>query len=789
VHLLPRPGFDLEGLVIHDDPAFSAEPMVRADEVSASIRLSSLFRGRIEIANLSATEPSINLVRNAAGRWNLDSLLERTAQNPVAPTAKSPSERRPAFPYLEATHARINFKLGQEKTAFALTDAQVALWQDSENSWGSRLLAQPVRTDFNLTDTGLVHVNATWLRAPSLEQTPMQVVMVWEKGQLGQITKLLTGRDRGWRGSVVLNASLSGTPEAMKVMSQATVDDFRRYDIVGGDGLRLVTSCSGSYNASTGAANEIACQSPVGGGVVALKGNAVLRRDSPYDLSLHLEKVPLASVVRLVLHAKKDLPADLAAEGKFDGEFTVQRDSEGIALASGKGSASEARIFGNGERGRLVLGDIPIVLVGNALSNKRPKAAPIDGEPEETHLRIGPIPLALGGAAPASAAGWLSGAGYRFSLRGDAGIREIYRLADLLALPGARPAAEGSAKLDLALGGEWTGFAAPLVTGSAQLRNLRAEVAGLNTPILIPTASVALSSDTTSFDKFSATTGGTHWGGWVSVPRHCPQVSGCATEFNVTADDLSTQDLADWFKPHDAKRPWYRLLTAESAKGKTPLLLLEAHGSVKLGRFEMKHVTATQVSSRVEFDHGKIKLANLDAQIFEGSQSGDWLIDFSQQPATVIANGLLKDIALAEVSEAFGDAWASGTAEGRFELSGHGTSVADFVVHSNGKLKFRMQNGVFAHVEIPGAPRPFPVHRFSGELTLDKGDWKLSDGMLDSHDGQYQVSGKMSSETGLDVVLRRNDALAWNVSGTLANPQVAEKVSSQVSVGRTQERH
>jgi hypothetical protein len=150
---------------------------------------------------------------------------------------------------------------------------------------------------------------------------------------------------------------------------------------------------------------------------------------------------------------------------------------------------------------------------------------------------------------------------------------------------------------------------------------------------------------------------------------------------------------------------------------------------------------------------------------------------------------LLKDIALAEVSEAFGDAWASGTAEGRFELSGHGTSVADFVVHSNGKLKFRMQNGVFAHVEIPGAPRPFPVHRFSGELTLDKGDWKLSDGMLDSHDGQYQVSGKMSSETGLDVVLRRNDALAWNVSGTLANPQVAEKVSSQVSVGRTQERH
>ena len=127
VHLLPRPGFDLEGLVIDDDPAFSAEPMIRAQDVSAAIRFRSLLRGRLEIATLSATEPSINLVRNKEGRWNLASLLERNAQIPVAPTSKSPSERRPAFPYLEAGHARINFKIGQEKKSYALTDADVAL--------------------------------------------------------------------------------------------------------------------------------------------------------------------------------------------------------------------------------------------------------------------------------------------------------------------------------------------------------------------------------------------------------------------------------------------------------------------------------------------------------------------------------------------------------------------------------------------------------------------------------------------------------------------------------------
>jgi AsmA protein len=167
LRLLPRPGFDLEGLVIYDDPAFSAEPMIRAQEVSAAIRFRSLLRGRLEIATLSATEPSINLVRNDQGRWNLASLIERNAQIPAAPTGKPASERRPAFPYLEAGHARVNFKIGQTKKSYALMDADVALWQDSENSWAARIKAEPVRTDFNLTDTGLVQINATWQRAQS----------------------------------------------------------------------------------------------------------------------------------------------------------------------------------------------------------------------------------------------------------------------------------------------------------------------------------------------------------------------------------------------------------------------------------------------------------------------------------------------------------------------------------------------------------------------------------------------------------------------------------------------
>src|SRR5882757_300852 len=229
IRVLPRPGFDLEGLVIYDDPAFSAEPMVRAQDVSAAIRLRSLFRGRLEIATLSATEPSINLVRNDQGRWNLAGLLERSAHIPAAPTGKPASERRPAFPYLEATNARINFKIGQAKKSWALTESDLALWQDGENSWGARLKAQPVRTDFNLTDTGVIQVDANWQRAASLGDTPLQVEMRWQNGQLGQITKLFSGGDRGWRGGLNVATNLSGTPRSLQVSSDVTINEFRRY--------------------------------------------------------------------------------------------------------------------------------------------------------------------------------------------------------------------------------------------------------------------------------------------------------------------------------------------------------------------------------------------------------------------------------------------------------------------------------------------------------------------------------------------------------------------------------
>src|SRR6266403_4139164 len=122
--LFPRPGFDLYDFRVMDNPAFSAEPLLQCGEVAADLRLTSLWEGRLEIANLSlknndSSPPSLNLVY-VNGHWNLESLLLRAGQVPAAPTSKPRAEQRPRFPYIEASAGRINLKIGPEKKPYAL---------------------------------------------------------------------------------------------------------------------------------------------------------------------------------------------------------------------------------------------------------------------------------------------------------------------------------------------------------------------------------------------------------------------------------------------------------------------------------------------------------------------------------------------------------------------------------------------------------------------------------------------------------------------------------------------
>ena len=297
--------------------------------------------------------PASTWCATSEGGWNLASLLERNAQIPAAPTAKPPSERRPAFPYLEASNARVNFKIGETKKSYALRDADVALWQDSENSWGARITAEPVRTDFNLTDTGLLQINATWQRASSLRVTPVRIAVRWQNGQLGQITKLLTENDRGWRGGVSMTAQISGTPEALQIESRTGIEDFHRYDIVDSENVRLTTTCSGQYNTVTGRLSDLLCESPAGGGDSPPR-RGVRTADRRAELRFDARGRQFAAGIRGAVVAPGKKEYSERSHSQWIVEWGVPRDSSRFGISFAKCTDTMER-YGAGNRRSIIV--------------------------------------------------------------------------------------------------------------------------------------------------------------------------------------------------------------------------------------------------------------------------------------------------------------------------------------------------------------------------------------------------------------------------------------------------
>jgi hypothetical protein len=800
VHLrfLPRPGFDLENLVIYEDPAFGAEPMLRAPEVTAVVRLTSLVRGRLDIARLDLTEPSLNLVRRGDGRWNWEALLERTERTPLAPTAKSKSETRPGFPYIEATSGRINFKAGQEKKPYALLNADFALWQESENTWGARLKAEPLRTDMSLSDTGLLRMNGIWQRAGSLRETPLQFSLEWDRAQLGQLTKLVSGNDKGWRGEVRLEATLNGTPAALRATADASVQDFHRYDISSSEGLRLTAHCDGRYSSVEGVIREILCSAPVGEGVITVRGEAGLPGVHKVDLTLNVESVPVSAVAQLARRAKKNLPTDLVSTGSVQGSFSVEEDgpSPGGPEFQGRGEITSLRLVSANTKVEFAPGNIPFVLSSGRDTHvaAKPKSvrkleAEVLAAPDELHLEYGPFPVALGRPVSAQARGWVGRSGYGMAIHGDGEVSHTLRLATLLGLPAMKATIEGVAQMELQVAGSWagnvsasnSGFSLPEVTGTVQLHSVQAAVRGVHGPIEISSAELKLLPEEVRVEKLSARAAGAEWTGSLDLPRGCGLPGACLVHFNLSSEDIGLDGLSAWLSSPPNQGHWYQVLSPSEPASPTFLESLRASGKVNAARLRIRNLVANRVSASVDLERGMIKIADLRADVLGGKHRGDWQADFTGASPAYAGSGTLTGISLAQMADVMHDPWISGTAGGSYQLTASGADSAAFWQSAEGMLQFDLWDGVLSHVSLASDEGPLRIGRWQGRARLLGGKIEIEKGRLVSPAGAYEISGTASLGRVLDFKLTRGadvkpahaGSLVYSITGTVAEPRVA----------------
>jgi AsmA family/AsmA-like C-terminal region len=783
----PQPGLLLRELAVADDPAISAEPMLRADEVLAILHISSLWRWRLEISSLKLSSPSLNLVRADDGRWNVESLLERARQTTTAPTGQARPERRARFPYIESDAGRINLKLGQEKKVFALGEADFALWLNAEDEWRMRLEARPIRTDANLSNAGTVKVEGSWRRSPTLRETPVSFRLWWEDAQLGQLTSLIYGRDRGWRGSVRGSATVTGKPDDLTMSMDGRVDDFRRYDIATSDSISLHAHCDAKYSLSDRSVRQFSCSAPVEQGTVLAVGTFSLwTKPQLLDIQLTVEDVQIQTLAQLARRMKKDIPQDLRASGTVTASFGVRASESGEYVWTGGGTTTAMQVQSSvlSEPITLDYVELRLVKAANAVS---PKTSARRGKtvipestlpPNKTVLTWSPVSMSLKGATPVTMNGWISSAGFLVALNGEAELDRIVELGRLFGLPTPATELSGVAKGHARIAGTWEGFQLPDFTGHAQLTSVTAKIAGVSSPLRIPSGQFTVNEYfgiARGVGSFSQARGNLDFS--VFWPKQCmlqePRLPSCEMRIDFTADQLNVDEINSLLNPKAQKRPWYAAIADTVSRTKRQKLPeLYASGRINAAKFVMKGVTASHFSSSLKMTPGKVVMSEIAADVLGGRYLGQLTVDTTGSAPAYASKGRFQNVAVANVASLMRDAWASGKLSAAYEGTAKGWSAEEIIASTTGDSSFEWHDGVLHHIDLDSTGKPLQFRLFAGDLELKDGVFSIRRSKLQAPKGIYLVNGTASLARRLQFTLARDGAPGFSISGTLERPIV-----------------
>ncbi len=789
----PQPGLLLHKLVVSDDAIISAEPMLRSDEVLATLHVSSLWRGRLEISSLKLSYPSLNLVRANDGRWNLESLLERARQVPSAPTAKTRPETRTRFPYIEATGGRINLKLGQEKKVYALGEADFGLWLASEDEWRMRLEARPIRTDANLSDTGTFKMEGNWHRAGKLRDTPLSLRLWWDDGQLGQLTTLAYGRDRGLRGGVRASATVTGRPDDLNISADARVDNFRRYDIAMSDSVSLNTHCDAKYSLSDRSVRDLYCQSPMGRGVVLTKGKFSMGAEKQaLDVEVEIENVPVQFIAQAARGMKKNIPEDISTTGSISGSFAVHTDQAGERIWNGDGVTSEIQFQAGVLSEPMKLDSIKWRLAGahtaqpatpvkpNEPAKKtRARKPEFEMPSENTVLTWEPVLLPMKGATPATVNGWVSRNGFTLALNGEAELGRMLELGKLIGLPTTAVEVNGLARGRLQLAGEWEGFKLPDFVADAQLSSVTAKISGVSSPLRFPNGTF-MANEYFGIAKAVGEFGRVHSSLEFSIfwPKRCtlekPGATSCGVKFEVNADQLNVDEVNALINPKAQSRPWYAAIADTVTRSKRQSLPeIHATGKVSAAKLVLKGITAARFTSNLEIAPDEFRLSNISADVLGGKYSGDVVANTRGNSPVYSSKGVFQNVTVANVALLMRDSWASGKLNASYEGNAAGWTAEDIISSAAGTSSFEWRDGVLHHIDLDSTGKPLQFRMFTGSLELKNGIVSIRESKLQAPNSIYVVSGTASLGRELELKLARDGAPGFSVSGTLERPKVS----------------
>jgi hypothetical protein len=307
--LFAGPGFSVDNVVIHENPAIGIEPVAYVGTLEAVPRLISIFTGHLEFASIRLDDASINVAKTGGpsepGRWNFELLLNRSVIR--------------AIPEVHVRSGRINFKFGDTKSVFYLTEADLDITPPSRGSaaWNVDFTGEPARTDKPAHGFGEFIARGRWTQTGAGR---LDLDVRLEKSEIGEIVALVHGFDAGVHGTVAGRMHLAGPLNDIRISGNLDIEGVHRWDRMPPYGQSWPLRLAGRLNVPS---QIIEMESSTAGGETLPL--AVRFRCSDYlsqprwGVALNWNRFPAGPVLDLARHMGADLPPRLNMTGSLDG--------------------------------------------------------------------------------------------------------------------------------------------------------------------------------------------------------------------------------------------------------------------------------------------------------------------------------------------------------------------------------------------------------------------------------------------------------------------------------------
>lgn len=794
--LLPLPELDLEGVTIGEDPAFGHEYFLRTERMNASLGWIGLLRGHFEFGTMSLTRPSLILVRNAEGRWNLEGWLPpartRTAGSTVMgavaamPAPAAPPQAVHLLQKLEFDDGRINFKFENDKRPFAFTGVSGNVEQVAPGRWRVSLEATPWRSGVQLQSTGTLQVEGD-VAGTAARLQPAQIRLHWDKVSIADLFRLITGNDSGVRGEFALDGNASvgvaspdtaGRPGEWHFVLMGRAKQIHRWDLTErNDNPSFNLNLQGDWDLAANEAQvkEVRLELPHSN----LNGSAQLQTINPAGWhaqfrSMAIQAEDLLGWYRAFTPGVADnvaihdfLTGELAASGwPLRWQEGALEAKAGALLVPGLGPSRIEPFRASVRNGKFALENLRVRLgteTAAALANEKTAAKTKTAAPAAENA----LEIALNHDSV------LRQGGLRVNLH----LADAARLFTLTAAFGrtVNPGWEYSGSANGNVVWNW-GNSLPegRRLGALELSKAQLQVAGLNEPLKIEQTRIEWRDAQRSATIGKVDAFGANWSGTVSE-----NTEGLPSEerkwiFQLHADHLDATQLDRWFGPRSRPNWLQRLLPSllggnvdnpAAARASELLRRVSAEGELSVDTLSIEKLKFAQARATLSLNNLELRARNIEAQWAGGAIRGDVQAKFSPVPHYEVDADLdHANLAQLPWPARWAERWA-GAASGRVHLTTSGVGRDELLKQLAGIGTVKLNK-----VELRGWD--VEASAASGNLRAGASRWSSGEGQFEIGERLFRFADVQL--VGLTAKTRLSGNIGFDMTGDLTfSPTIA----------------